>query len=192
MKQLLTFVVLLVFFLISCDNSGNKTNAINRNGMISETKDSILSDSLKTKIKPLSKLSVIVLPPHDENANEGISPPIQKYLESVILMDTSLTLIKFPYKQLINIPYHNIFDKKYCKPIIDVLKADVVLMSKIEQVTSTGDLSKNKWNFQIRIYKTQANTQINSELSGTNLTNSAIHSLLKDRQIVLTTEIKNN
>jgi len=192
MKQLIAFVVLLVFFLISCDNSGNKTNAINRNGMISETKDSILSDSLKTKIKPLSKLSVIVLPPHDENANEGISPPIQKYLESVILLDTSLTLIKFPYKQLINIPYHNIFDKKYCKPIVDLLKADVVLMSKIEIVTSTGDISKNKWNFQIRIYNTQANTQINSELSGTNLTDSAIKSLLKDRQIVLTTEIKRN
>lgn len=192
MKQLISFVVLLVFFLISCDNSGNKTNASNQDGTLSETKDSILSDSLKKKFKPLSKLSVIVLPAHDENANQGISPPIQKYLESVILLDTSLTLIKFPYKQLINIPYHNIFDKKYCKPIIDVLKADVVLMSKIEIVTSTGDISKNKWNFQIRIYNTLANTQINSELSGTNLTDSAIKSLLKDRQIVLTTEIKRN
>ncbi len=56
----------------------------------------------------------LVLPPFDKMANRGISPDIQKYIESKLRSEDSLELIPFSIKSVDDIPYHNIYHKKYC------------------------------------------------------------------------------
>lgn len=121
-------------------------------------------DSPAIPVAAQKKPTVLVLPPHDIIANEGISPDIQKYLEVVLAKDTGSTLIKFSYKQFLNVPYQNVFDKKYCAPILDKVKADVVIMSKIELVERSGSMDTDEWNLQLKIYNTRPGSQEISSL----------------------------
>jgi hypothetical protein len=100
--------MLLVLWLTSCYNSSNVTA---ENVLTTDSSQTTSDTTTGTLTQgPLRKLSVIVLPPFDEIANEGISPSVQKYLETEISNDTSLTIIKFPYKDLMIVPYHIVFD----------------------------------------------------------------------------------
>lgn len=66
-----------------------------------------------------STVSILVLPPFDEIANAGVSPDIRKIIESALRDQEQLTIISFPFKQLIGVQYQMVFDKKYCKPILE-------------------------------------------------------------------------
>ncbi len=190
MKAPIYFSIILL--VMSCNNSVDMTKGSQQSDTVISINDPSVTDTTIGIETPVSKLSIIVLPPYDENANEGISPDIQNFLEDILLEDTSLNLIRFPYKQLMNVPYYNIFDKKFCRPIIDKVKADVLIMSQVEQATRTGEMSADKWNFQIRIYNAKTEKQMNSTVSGNNLTANNIKAVLKDRQASLTKEIKDN
>lgn len=105
------------------------------------------------------KLSILVLPPYDEIANEGISPDVQQYLEEQIGKDTNFTLVKFSYKEFMNVPYQNIYDKKYCQPVMEKKKADVMLMSKLELIKTTGKMNEGEWSVSLNMYNTITGTQ---------------------------------
>ena len=182
--------ILLVLWLTSCHNSSNVTgdNVLTPDS-IQTTSDTTTGIMIQS---PLRKLSVIVLPPFDEIANAGISPSVQKYLETEISKDTSLTLIKFPYNDLMNVPYHNVFDKKYCKPITDKVDADIIIMTKLEQRERTGQMTSDKWSLSIRLYNVKKDNQVNSKITGDNLSDVEINKLLELRRQDLIAEIKNN
>ncbi|MGZ4059335.1 MAG: hypothetical protein ACXVPU_09915, partial [Bacteroidia bacterium] len=184
----------IIFSLTACSNSEIKTDKIIRTDSLFKNNVRETKDTITNKKLAKSKLSVIVLPPYDEIANEGISPDIQKFLETEISKDTNLTLIKFPYKQLMNIPYSNVFDKKYCKPIADKLKVDIIVMSKIIIIARTNDMTADIWSLKIKIYNPNTGIQINSSLTADNSagTGNEIKKVIADNQITLTTEIKNN
>ncbi len=135
------------------------------------------------------KQIVLVLPPYDMIANAGISPNIQKYLETEISKDTFLLVMKFPYKQLINIPYNNVFDKKYCEPILEKVKPDFIIMSKLDHVLRTGRMPDDQWNLRIRIYNTQTGVQVNSKIEIDNATDLVIRNTLTKNSAILTNEI---
>jgi hypothetical protein len=140
---------------------------------------------------PQTKLSVLVLPPYDELANGGFSPNIQKQIETEIAKDSSLTVIKFPYKQLMKVPYQQVFDKKYCKPITNIIKTDIIVMSKLDNVKKTGYVTSDKWNVRIKIYNTNTDNQINSNLKANNLTDYEIKQFITYKQKELVSEINN-
>jgi hypothetical protein len=180
----------LILWLSSCNNSSNVTgdNAMTTHSS-ETTMDTMTATSTQRRLK---KISVIVLPPYDLIANEGISPDIQKYLETEISSDTSLTVIKFPYKDLINVPYHNVFDKKYCKPIADKVHADIIIMTKLELRERTGRMTSDNWNLSIRFYNVERDSQIDSKIVGDNLSDLEIKQLLEQKRLDLVEEIKNN
>jgi len=185
-----TLINLTIFFLLtSCDNSPATQSDTERADTTKQLR--LIDTTTKSKIT-LTKLSILVLPPFDEIANEGISPNIQQILEKTISNDTTLTLIQFPYRQLMNVPYQNVFDKKYCKPITDNLQTDIILMTKLDQATRTGKMASDKWNFQIKIYNTKTDKQFLSQMTGDNLTSTEIQNLIKSRRQDLFTEINNN
>lgn len=155
------------------------------------TQDTSSIDTLSQTQKAQTKLTVLVLPPFDKMANAGMSPDIQEYLETEISKDTTLTLIRFPYKQLMNVPYHHVFDKKYCKPILDKVKADIIIMSKLDNLLRPGQMNADRWNFQIKIYTTSTDIQTLSSVTGNNIGGDSIKTLLADRHHKLMTEIKN-
>jgi hypothetical protein len=183
------FQVLTICFLISCGESKHVSDEKERSVTSSAERDGA---SLIGSTTSRRKLSVFVLPPFDKIANEGISPNIQKYLEMEIAKDTSLTVIKFPYRDLMNIPYYNVFDKKYCKPIAEKIETDIIVMTKLEQEERTGQMGSDKWNLLIRIYDVAADEQTNSEVTGVNLTDAEIAYLIKERQLDLVSEITGN
>ena len=104
------------------------------------------------------KLTILVLPPYDEIANAGISPNVSEIIEENI-NDQGLSVIKFPFKKLMNVPYQNVFDKKFCKPILQKIKPDIIIMSKIDQVNSSGTMETDKWNLRIKIYNVRKEVQ---------------------------------
>ena len=147
--------------------------------------DSIVISQHAIKIKP----SVLVLPPYDEIHNEGISPDVMKYLENVISNDTSVALIKFPLKKLMNTPYQNVFDKKYCKPILEVVEVQIIIMSKLDHVASTGKMSTDTWNLRLRMYNSITNVQIDSKIKANGLTSIELQELLLESQKELNMEL---
>ena len=108
----------------------------------------------------VEKLRVIVLPPYDEIANAGTSPDVQQYLQNELINSEEVDLIKFPFAQLMNVSYQNIFDKKYCQPIIEAIECNTIVMSKLDVVRKTGNMTSDKWNLRIRLYNVKTEKQI--------------------------------
>jgi hypothetical protein len=188
MRTLLTLTI--SFLLACCNNSATTTTDKVKVDMAKSQQVSV--DTIATTKTSLTKLSVLVLPPFDETANEGISPDIQKLLETTFSNDTAFALIKFPYRRLMNVPYQNVFDKKYCKPNIDKIKVDIILMTKLNQETWTGQMTSDQWNFQIKVYNTNTGSQFLSTVEGNKLTSAEIEELIKSNRQDLFAEIKNN
>lgn len=137
------------------------------------------------------KLTILVLPPYDEIANAGISPNVSEIIEENI-NDQGLSVIKFPFKKLMNVPYQNVFDKKFCKPILQKIKPDIIIMSKIDQVNSSGTMETDKWNLRIKIYNVRKEVQKNSSLTADNLNPSELQNFIKQNKETLIKEIKNS
>lgn len=81
---------------------------------------------------------VFVLPPYDKIANRGISPNIRECIENNLSSIDSIRLIPFSVKDMMGVAYQNIFDKKYCKPILEKVSTDFIVLSKIDLRTQTG------------------------------------------------------
>lgn len=154
-----------------------------------------LSDSSKANQKVSineAKLSVLVLPPYDLIANAGISPDVQEYLEDEIAKDTNLVLIKFPYKKLMNVEIHNVYDKKYCGAVLEHVKADVLIMTKLDNVRLAGKMDEDKWNLSIRIYNANTGVQTDSEVVLENLPGGKFEETIAANQEKITAEIKSS
>lgn len=196
-----TFISIVTCTLLaSCNNSNvrtikdEKTDSSVVNTTKTNIRTTIAASSDTTKIPEstlTNHLTVLVLPPYDLIANEGISPDIQNYLESIFKTDTTFTLIKFPYRRLINISYQNVFDKKYCSPIMNKIKTDIIIMSKIDQSIGTGNMITDRWNLKIKIFNTETGLQKLSNLNTNNLTRDEIENLLRSKQQELFRETKN-
>jgi hypothetical protein len=189
-----TFIFITSIFCLTLNNSFSAFGT-RRNLLTAAEFPYSYSCDKDTAIKAYSsarKISVLIFPPYDFIANEGISPDTQKYLEEELSKDTSLTVIKFPYKKLMNVPYQNVFDKKYVKPVADKIKTDKIVMTKLDQVTHTGNMNTDKWNLRIRIYDTNTGKQMNSRLVINELTSGEIKKILSVRHNDLIAEIKNN
>lgn len=145
---------------------------------------------IKMKTAGKVKHTVLVLPSYDLIANEGISPNMHQYLEIAIAKDTNVVLIKFPFKKMMGVRYQNVFDKRYCKPILAKQKADIIIMLKLEPGTMNGNMGTDKWNCSIRIYYVLTGRQIDSKLLFKDLTTAEINAKLTADYTVLGAEIK--
>ncbi|APZ46024.1 hypothetical protein BW723_06825 [Polaribacter reichenbachii] len=133
------------------------------------------------------KPSVLVLPSYDLNANGGFSPEIQEILEENFKNNLEINLIKFPFKKLIHIPYQNVYDKKYCKLLLEKLDVDFILMSKIDL---KDILEQNKkWDLSFRVYNVKANQQFDSKLKGKDLSYAEIEEKVQNNHQILVDEI---
>ncbi len=134
------------------------------------------------------KPTILILIPYDLNANGGFSPEIQETLEKKFIDNSEIQLIKFPLKKIMNVPYQNVYDKKYCKQILEKIKTDFIIMSKIDLENILN--SPKKWDLSFRIYNVKNNEQFDSKLKGDNLTKEQIEKKIKNESDVLINEIK--
>ena len=190
MKNFSILISLLLLLACQGQNSTNKEQIkeLNNNSIM---KSEVKIDTLSDKIKKTEKLKVLVLPPYDEIANQGISPGVQEYLQNELKKCEKINLIKLPLRQLMNIPYQNVFDKKYCQPIIETIDCDIIVMSKLDLVKQTGHMPRDEWNLRIRLYNTQTDIQINSELKVNSLSLPGIKKVLGLTNEIIIKEIEN-
>lgn len=125
------------------------------------------SSKMSIDITTDSVVNVLIIPPHDEIANAGISPDIREILETVLTNRGKLSVIPFPFKKLIDVPYQMVFDKKYCKPIADKVDCDIIIMT---QIITDNERKPGiwPWAYKIRIYNIRTGKQLNS-IEGKNL-----------------------
>jgi hypothetical protein len=114
-----------------------------------------------------STVKVLVLIPYDEIANAGASPDTRKILESALSGKGQLSVIPFPFKKLMHVPYQMVYDKKYCKPILGKVDCDVIIMT---QIITDNERKPGiwPWAYKIRVYNVRTDEQINS-IHGENL-----------------------
>jgi hypothetical protein len=133
-----------------------------------------------------STVKVLVLPPFDAIENAGVSPDISKIIETTLTEQGQLSVLSFPYKQLMGVPYQMVFDKKYCRPILDKVDCDVIIMS---QIITDNERKPGfwPWSYKIRVYNARTGKQLNS-IQGDNLKaedfqkdiNSKVDKLIRD------------
>ncbi len=171
MMKLLFFMLLA--FLFSCNSKQN--NNIRGNLCLDSIGGSLLKvDTISLKKSDTIKLKVIVLPAYDLISNRGISPNIQENLENELLKSDEIKLIKFPLKQFMHLPYHNIYDKKFCKPITDNIDCHIIIMSKLDLVNKTGKMHQDCWDLEIRVFNTKTGVQFYSQFKADSLSSSGI------------------
>jgi len=108
-----------------------------------------------------STVKVLVLPPHDQIANIGGSPDIRETIESALTDTDQLSVLPFPFKQLMGVRYQMVFDKKYCKSILEKVECDVIVMS---QIITDNERKPGiwPWSYKIRVYNVRTGRQLNS------------------------------
>lgn len=141
----------------------------------------------KSFFSKIQRPTVLVLPPYDLNANGGFSPEIQDILEKNFKYNSEIDLIKFPFKKLKHTPYQNVYDKKYCKLILEKLNVDFIVMSKINLKDIL--IQNKKWDLSFRIYNVKTNQQIDSKLKGKDLSYTQIEYKVKSNYQILVDEI---
>lgn len=133
------------------------------------------------------KPTVLVLPPYDEIANAGISPTTQEMLAKKLVTSQRIELIKLASTN----SFYSVFDKKYCKEILDKMQVDVIVMTKLDYKKRTGYMNTDLWDMQLRIYYVKLDTQLYSKIRVKNLTSNEIEKFI-DRNIdILISEIVN-
>jgi hypothetical protein len=179
-----------MLIILGCESRESKNIAVNPGDstkiQISENQN---IEAEHEQNKELTKPAILVLTPYDKIANRGISPNIQKYLQDGLRNIESVELIEFPYNKLKNIPYQNIFDKRFCSPIIEKIKCDIIIMSKLDLVKQTGNMTTDRWNLRIRLYNIMKDEQIDSMVKLDNLTTSDLESELTLNNKTLIKEI---
>jgi hypothetical protein len=114
-----------------------------------------------------STIKVLVLPPYDEIANAGVSPDTQAMLETALTIHGQLSVIRFPFKTLMGVPYQMVFDKKYCEAILAKVDCDIIIMTRI--VTNNERKAGSwPWTYHVRVYNVRTKKQLDS-IKGENL-----------------------
>lgn len=133
-----------------------------------------------------STIRVLVLTPYDKIANAGASPDTQTILESALANKDRISIIPFPYRKLMGVPYQMVFHKKYCKAITDKVDCDVIIMTQIN-TNNEREPGIWPWAYKIRIYNVRTGMQIDSihgeDLKAKDFSNditSKINRLVKD------------
>lgn len=80
--------------------------------------------SLKTKNN--SKIKILVLGCYNGYGRNDF----RKHIESEIRKNNEFEIIPFPNKKLLGVAYQGVYDKKYCKPIIDKIDVDYIIMTR--------------------------------------------------------------
>lgn len=111
--------------------------------------DSITSDDKK---HTASKLKVYVIQCSNgyvfAMGGYDFNPIIEKELKS----KENIELIPFDAKKLLEVTYQGVYDKKYCKPIMEKIKADYFIMTRfIGPHPDTPNVDSVSWGYETKI-----------------------------------------
>lgn len=161
-----TIAVFLLIILSSCDSNKKASPEIKQADIYSDTKDSKINTVLITQEFNVPEIKLIVIPCSNgyEYSMHGydINPIIEIELNKI----SDINVAPFPLKKLMNIPYNGIFDKRYCKPIIENVDTDFLIMTKFvgnmfpQRERKLNDKSdKDIWGYETKILNAKSMRQ---------------------------------
>ncbi len=108
-------------------------------------------DSISQK---LSKIKILVL----QCSNGYGLNDFRNTLESEISKNKQFEIVPFPNKKLLGVTFQGVYDKKYCKPIIEKIDADYIIMTRylgnIIQGIELTDEKTTIWGYEVKILNT--------------------------------------
>jgi hypothetical protein len=168
MKIRLGIITLFFLFFCTTRQESNESKLLLANN--TETVDSTLVDnSSKTNIQKDS-IEILILPSYDKIHNVGGSPDVMRILEDILSNKENFKIIPFNSINWSGVTFQMIFDKRYCKPILEKVNCDIIIMSHI--IAGNDDGSEpgigEPWAYKTKIYNIKTDKQFES-IKGRNL-----------------------
>lgn len=160
MKNLLTLLVLIAcsFFSLQCQNKEKKLIPLKTSPEIIKQKQFDQSDSIQTVIKidakkTTNKIKVLVIQCSNGYGYSGGGYDFNPIIEKELRKNLKFEMLPFSYKKLQGVIYQGVYDKKYAKPIMEKIKADIYIMTSFEggMLEMPGDDEQKKWGYEVKI-----------------------------------------
>ena len=158
---------------ISCQDSPDKKD-LNRIGNSTElgtnatkndslTNDVQISDSTNQSATNEDSviISVLALPCSNGYDFATSNFDFVPFVSSELTKYKGISVLPFPFKRLKHTAYYGVYDKRYCRPIIDKVNADYILMTKFSEPHPDAIGNDTvKWGYEIKILNTKTMHQI--------------------------------
>lgn len=147
-----------------------------------------ISGSEVKEVSRLETIRILILPCANGYDYSTHNMDLDPLIEEILEKDSSFTIIPFPYKTMMGVPYQGVFDKKYCPPIIGKVDVDIIIMNKFE-----GELFSKKrkgLGYRIRILNTNTMEQFES-VRGNNLSSyEVLKTDLNNKEMTLISDVQ--
>lgn len=152
-----SIVIFIGILLMSC--KGEPTTPVRSDSTAVPTNkiDSVASPAKESEVRKI-KLLVVQCSNGYEFAMHGydFNPLLEEKLRHI----DAVEVIPFPYKKLIGVTYQGVYDKKYCKPILDKVEADYFIMTRfIGPHPDSPDVDSVVWGYETKILNTKSMNQ---------------------------------
>ena len=154
-------LIVIAILLISCGEP-SKSNSDASVGSIDTTStlrvDTINSDGNKINSQKLKLLVIQCSNGYVYSMyNHEFNPVIERDLKG----NDKMEVIPFPYKKLMGVPYQGVYDKKYCKPIMERVVADYFIMTRFigPYDGNPPGLNPLTWGYETKILNTKTMDQ---------------------------------
>lgn len=143
-------------FALACGTAENKvsqeTHLINKEDIAKELMDSSIADKQALSSKDNKKKTKIMVVQCANGYEYGMhnyefNPKLEKELGQLEFVE----LIPFPLKTLMGVTYQGVFDKKYCKDILDRVKVDFLILTRFDKNFEHLKQDRNDWGYELKI-----------------------------------------
>jgi hypothetical protein len=164
------FIILVIF--INCTGGQNKTqhqnlypnineeNTIKKEGNITETNLDTLHIGKKNEDN--RKITILVIQCSNGYEYSMFGYDFNPIIERELRRIENIEVIPFSLKKLMGVTYQGVYDRKYCKPILDKVDADYYIMTRFtgEYPPDTPNMSKMNWGYETKVLNTKSMQQI--------------------------------
>ena len=192
--QLSFFFILLT--IISCNSSEKKNlsetdiKKIKENTNQVDSLNSTNEDTLLIENLNIDTLDIIVVQcangyeysMHNFDFNPVIETELNKF--------DNFRVKPFPYKKLMGVPYQGVFDKKYCRPIIEKVSVDFLVLTRFDKRYDELNRTGIDWGYELRIVNTKTLEQVNSISAHSLKEYQQIEKHIKDNIEILKSDIE--
>ncbi len=159
--------IITVFIFLSCKFNNKEADGTNSTKVVVDTgsevkrNDSIqLSDSHGSDtVNKNRNIKVLVI-----QCSNGYEYALHDYdfnpvIEGELNKADNIKVIPFPYKKLMGVAYQGVYDKKYCKPILEKVEADYYIMTAFVGTYPGMYNDSIKWGYETKILNTKTLNQ---------------------------------
>lgn len=160
MRNSFKILIFFTFSIISCNEKieSQQKNSLDRE-LIKNEFQNLVNDSLIVETN--RKINVIVL----QCSNGYGRNDFNRAIEAEISKNDGFSIVPFPNKKLLGIPFQGVYDKKYCFPIIEKLDIDYIVMTRfLGNIMEGVEMNDENfiWGYEIKILNV---TSMNQKIS---------------------------